>query len=548
MGAGKSPHADISPLRGRHVRVVADKDEPGRKHARDVAKLLEGVAASVRIFEAAVGKDAADHIAAGKTLEELRPFVDATPIDGAELLDDIERFVGPFLALPTAHHLVVLCLWVLHTWCVGAFYVTPRLVLDSPEPGSGKTRVLEVLALLCHGAKLTLSTTTAALYRRIAAAGDNPPTILQDEADAVWGRTASPQAEDLRALYNAGYKRGATVDRCEGDAKNMRVAEFRVFAPVTLAGLAGKMPKTIIDRAAAVFHMRRRAPDEHIADFRERDAAVAAAPLRDRMERWATASFDALAAARPVMPEGVRDRPAECWEALLAIADVAGGGWPARARAACRHFVLDSDPDELSFGARLLRDVRTVVGDCDRMFSADIVAALVADDESEWSDLWGKPLDQKRLAKELKRYGVRSNTIRIGEGRAKGYQVDGDDGLGQAWRRYLPDAAMRDNRDYRDIAGQRVTDESGDRDNRAIRDASVTTEMPFDQPLADAVTVVTHVTHKDGTRNGALFDDSSPTGGEVRRCACGNRLSTPEAKAASKCKPCRDRAMAGYEQ
>jgi hypothetical protein len=70
-------------------------------------------------------------------------------VSGEELLADIERFAGRFLALPTTHHLVVLCLWAVHTWAVTAFYVTPRLVLDSPEPGSGKTRVLEVLALLC---------------------------------------------------------------------------------------------------------------------------------------------------------------------------------------------------------------------------------------------------------------------------------------------------------------------------------------------------------------------------------------------------------------
>lgn len=64
------------------------------------------------------------------------------PVNGEELLADIERFAGRFLALPTKHHLVVLCLWAVHTWAVSAFYVTPRLVLDSPEPGSGKTRVL----------------------------------------------------------------------------------------------------------------------------------------------------------------------------------------------------------------------------------------------------------------------------------------------------------------------------------------------------------------------------------------------------------------------
>jgi Protein of unknown function (DUF3631) len=144
--------------------------------------------------------------------------------------------------------------------------------------------------------------------------------------------------------------------------------------------------------------MRRRAPDEAVAEFRERDVDTKAQPLKQRIESWAEKNLDNLTAARPAMPEGVRDRPAEVWEALLAVADVAGGQWPQRARAACRHFVLNSDPDELSFGTRLLRDVRTAFADCNRMFSAELVAALTANGESEWTDLWSKPLDQNRLA------------------------------------------------------------------------------------------------------------------------------------------------------
>jgi 5S rRNA maturation endonuclease (ribonuclease M5)/archaellum biogenesis ATPase FlaH len=71
MGAGKADLADVSPLRGKRVIVIADKDEPGRKHARQVAALLDGIAESVQIVEAAAGNDAADHILAGKTLDEL---------------------------------------------------------------------------------------------------------------------------------------------------------------------------------------------------------------------------------------------------------------------------------------------------------------------------------------------------------------------------------------------------------------------------------------------------------------------------------------------
>jgi hypothetical protein len=310
--------------------------------------------------------------------EYLDTWPEDADVDGTQLLDDVAEFAGKYFAFPTQHYITALTLWILHTWAVSAFYVTPRLVIDSPEPGCGKTRVLEVLVLLCRSAKLMLSTTTAALYRRIAAAGDQPPTILQDEADAVFSSKA-PMAEDLRALFNAGYKSGAAVDRCEGDAKNMRVREFPVFAPAALAGLAGKMSKTVLDRAV-VFHMRHRAPDERVAELRERAGAAEAERLRRRLERWSETAFDALADARPDMPADVEDRAAEVWEALLAVADVADpeGDWPERARAACRYFVLDAEEDELSLGVRLLRDVRTVFANSERMFSVDIVTNLTA--------------------------------------------------------------------------------------------------------------------------------------------------------------------------
>lgn len=73
MGAGKAHKFDWSPLTDLNVIVVADRDEAGRKHALQVAKLLADVASSVQIKQAAAGKDAADHVAAGLALHE---FVD----------------------------------------------------------------------------------------------------------------------------------------------------------------------------------------------------------------------------------------------------------------------------------------------------------------------------------------------------------------------------------------------------------------------------------------------------------------------------------------
>lgn len=458
------------------------------------------------------------------------PLDEREPEDGAALLDGVHKFAGRFLALPTKHHLVVVCLWTLHTWASGAFYITPRLVLESPEWGSGKTRVLEVLDKLCHAPRLVVSTSPAALYRRIHTGGDHPPTVLQDEADAIWNRGASGQAEELRALYDNGYRRGAVVDRCVGDAKKMDVHAFKVFAPVALAGLEGKIPRTITSRGITM-HMRRRLPDEQLDDWRERDVEIDAAPLRDRAEAWAEANLDALSDARPVMPKGVRDRRAEVWEALLAVADAAGGDWPERARDACEYFECNGADDTLSLGTRLLRDIRTTFGERDRMFSADIVTELTSDPESEWADLWGKPLDQRRLAKELKRYGVESDTIRIGDARAKGYHIVGEVGLAQAWAHWLPDVGKRDKRGSRDIAGQRVTDEKAVRDKRDKsdrerdkRDTSVTTETPSEQGLFENVTDVTDVTliggnpTRDKRRAGGFVPPSGP--GRCPECGC----------------------------
>jgi 5S rRNA maturation endonuclease (ribonuclease M5) len=71
QGAGKSHRANWMPLDGRDVVIWADRDDVGRRHATQVAEQLADIAASVRIVEAAVGKDAADHIAAGMGLDAL---------------------------------------------------------------------------------------------------------------------------------------------------------------------------------------------------------------------------------------------------------------------------------------------------------------------------------------------------------------------------------------------------------------------------------------------------------------------------------------------
>ena len=392
--------------------------------------------------------------------------------NGAELLDDVAAWIKRYLAVPAGHYITVMTLWAAHTWIVEAFYVTPRLIIDSAEPESGKTRVLELLNLICRAPIFTMNTTIAALYRRLTG---TPRTILLDETDAIFAKGAAQNHEDLRALLDSGYKRGATVDRCVGEGSSMEVKEFPAFAPAALAGIAGNMPDTITTRAVTL-SMRRRSPDEEIDEFIEEDVLAQAEPLRARLEAWAAQTLDNVRGARPVMPDGVRDRKAEVWRALLAAADAAGSHWPDKARKACQHFVLDTQAEDASIGVRLLTDLLDVFRDetqeiAPGMWTDSILERLNALDEAPWGNWYsrtGKSLDARGLAKLLKKYrgasGERlsSKPVRIGEAVAKGYRRED---LWDPWVRYGVLSRVSDTR------VTRVT------------------------PLASAVTLVTHVTH-----------------------------------------------------
>lgn len=93
-GSGKWRPEYAGHLRDAVVRVVADADKPGRAHARAVAASLEGIAAGVEIVEAAEGKDAADHLAAGHSLAEFLVTKDADEVAVPDLAPDLYEFLA----------------------------------------------------------------------------------------------------------------------------------------------------------------------------------------------------------------------------------------------------------------------------------------------------------------------------------------------------------------------------------------------------------------------------------------------------------------------
>lgn len=362
--------------------------------------------------------------------------IGASSIDGAAVLDSVHEFIGRFVAYPSEDARVAHALWIAHTWLMDRWDSTPRIAFLSPEPGSGKSRALEVTEPLVPGAIQTVNASSAYLFRKVSD-DEVPTTFLVDESDTIFTGPKAKEHEDLRGMINAGHRRGATAGRCVQVGRNHEPVEYPAYCAIALAGL-NDLPETIMTRSVVV-RMRRRAPNERIEPWRMRKNGAEAAPIARDLELWA-ATVPAIE-SWPEMPDGVEDRNADVWEALIVVADLAGGDWPKRARSAAVAMVAASADRTLSLGILLLTDLRSIFGDDDRLPTETVIEKLIALPESPWRDLprgdysSGKSIDARSLSSRLRNYGIKSKVIRIGARVIRGYERSD---FVDTWSRYLP--------------------------------------------------------------------------------------------------------------
>jgi hypothetical protein len=470
MGAGKWRATYSKFLAGASVVIVADNDPPGLQHAQKVAASLDGVAGSVRLVRAREGKDAADHLAAGYgpgdfvDLDDQEPVIDqaAAPrrtvtvgsSEGAAVLDETEAAWRRYIAWSNEAQPVALTLWTAHSHAIDAADTTPYMDISSPEPESGKTRVLEVGELLTARGWMLIEPSEAAMFRKIA---QDKPTVLLDEYDALWGGKADGR-EGLRALLNVGYRRGATVPRCVGD--QMTVVDFPVFGAKMLAGLSGKLPRTLVSRTIPI-RLQRRAKSQPVERFRFASARAALVPVHDRLAAWTEQVITDLRDARPEIPEALSDRQADCWEPLLAIADAAGGDWPQRARDAAAE-IHGADPAaDPGIRVLLLTHIAAAFREAavEKLPTATLLQMLVARDDGPWARWWESDLTAgqlkgpgARVASMLKDFGIAPKEMKVAGEKTRGYEL----------------AAFQETFDRYDVQagdGQADDDETGDEED-----------------------------------------------------------------------------------
>jgi hypothetical protein len=349
---------------------------------------------------------------------------DINPLDLVHHL--LQRYVDM-----TPHQFVAVSLWIVHTFVYQRFTVTPRLTLTSPVRGCGKTTLLDLIEALCLRPLKSDSITAASLYHAV---DREHPTLLIDEADNLGLAVNGP----LRAVLNSGHRRGGKVTRYHGG----QARSFSTFAPVAVAAI-GTLPLPLMHRAI-VIPMQRHDGRRELTRL-DKDDADTKADLNVAYRMMLAWARDGELNSDPPMPTQLRNRHADNWRPLIAIADAFGADWAMRAGEAAVFFASRQQDEDAA--VVLLGDIRDIFDGrrVDRLTSKTIVDRLNGADDAMWSEWRGihgnqqpRKLSQGELARLLEPFHIRPQTIRTiseasGKPTAKGYYRAQ---LEAAWRAY----------------------------------------------------------------------------------------------------------------
>jgi Protein of unknown function (DUF3631) len=382
--------------------------------------------------------------------------LDVAP-DGTAVLAEVHATLTRYVVFPSPEAADAVTLYAAATHAQSQLEFAARLVIKSPVKRCGKSRLLDVLVQLVRNPLATADISAAALVRSVTK--DDPPTVVLDEADAIFGKAlkGDEKAEHLRGILNAGFSRGRPYKRW--DVASRKVEDCPTFAMAVIAGI-GSMPDTIEDRAV-IITLRRKAADESVSKYRTRQDEPKVKAVGERLAEWIQPHADKLADAMPDMPPGLNDRAEDVWESLLAVADLAGAGWPERARRAARILAAEAEESaDAGLALRLLADLRAVFGDADKLSTEAIIRGLCSIEEAPWGSFHDRKdphVTPRDLAEMLRPYKIRPKAVRIGESTPRGYERDA---FRDAWQRYGTPLTQgeRNERNIPNIAGQSVAD------------------------------------------------------------------------------------------
>lgn len=151
----------------------------------------------------------------------------ASPYESEEeLLKEIQRFIHKYLDISEVFEQIA-TYYVLFTWLYDRFNEVPYLRAIG-DFGSGKSRFLQAIGILCYKPVFTGGATTPSPVFRIV--NEVKGTLILDEADFRF----SDMTSEIIKILNTGYQKGIPVLRSEGKG-TFEVKAYDVFCPKIVA-------------------------------------------------------------------------------------------------------------------------------------------------------------------------------------------------------------------------------------------------------------------------------------------------------------------------
>jgi putative DNA primase/helicase len=366
------------------------------------------------------------------TLTDDEPASD--PVNGATLLDETAVLIRRHVVMTQAQA-DACALWTGAAHAIDGLQRMPMLLLSSNAPECGKTTAATLLSGLVPRPVMVSNLTPAVLFRLI---DRYQPTLIADEVDA-W---LHDEQSELRGVFNAAHWRtGAVIPRCVGDDHDVRL--FNVFGAKVIA-MIGRPSATILSRSITIT-LHRKTAGERVELLREDLVRAELGPLRQQWRRWTVDHLEALRVHDPAMPADLPvNRASDNWRPLLSIADLAGGSWPARARAAATELSGVRVSEDEPVNVALLVDVQAAFRERDQpeyLSSEEIIVTLKARAERPWAD-WnqGRGITAAQLAHRLRGFspgpwGLRTRKTRLDASKTaqRWHRAD----FADAWSRYV---------------------------------------------------------------------------------------------------------------
>ena len=207
--------------------------------------------------------------------------------------------------------------FIIYTYFFPLFESAPVLHLWGPA-GSGKTKIMETMAMTCFNPVTSGNITEAGVFRLVE--GRRGVCLLDESEDL----SKTERGHAITNLILNGYRRGNLVYRMDRMGRNITSSHYNVFSPKVIANITGLDKEALLSRAIRIVTSNTR--DASKANRYTAEVKDKTEKIRNQLYHACLTMYNDVIQAKAKLPDvGLSGRSAEIWQGILAIAWIVNG-------------------------------------------------------------------------------------------------------------------------------------------------------------------------------------------------------------------------------